>query len=113
MIELRPNNAITAILSSPEQKQDYYFDLEPKQTATVSFTAPSFEYKVTYEKEEHPVEKGDGADAHEGPTLDFTKTETHTFTESTKHRIYLTVTSADGVTLPSDGYTISLAVAVD
>jgi hypothetical protein len=111
MIELRPNNTITAILRSPEQKNDYYFDLAPNQTVTVSFTAPSLEYKVTHAKKELPIDKGDGADAHEGPTIDFTTTETYTFSESTNHRIFLTVTSADGVTLPSDSYTIGLSVA--
>lgn len=110
MTKLQAHEAMTTTLAHPDEWQLYYFDLAPNQVATVTFTAPSFEYMVMYDKEEYPLEKGDGADAHEGPTIDFNTTQTFTFTEATKHRIYLIITSAIASVLPSASYTIGLTV---
>ena len=112
MLELQPNTMKTAALDSAADKHEYFFDIEPNQPNVVTFVAPSFEYSVTYTKQ-NLLEKGGGVDAHDEDEVDFTSEETFTFSESVKHRIFLTVSSANESVLPTDEYTISLTVAED
>lgn len=111
MIKLENGNALRATLSDPAEKHDYYFDLEAGTTVTITFVAPSLEYGVKSVAQAYPLEKGGPANAHNGGDLDFTTKEIFTFSQQTKHRVYLTVASANAAMLPSAGYTIAMAVA--
>ena len=111
MTELQNGSQINDMLNNPDEMHDYFFELNPNERVTITFVAPSLEYKLLHVKEAYPLPKGGTVNGHSGGPVDFTTSEEIVFTESTKHRIYLTIASADGVTLPSDGYTISMSVA--
>ena len=111
MTELQNGSEIRTELSNPQEKHDYYFDVDPNQAVMITFTAPSFEYAVKYFKKAYPLDKGGPANAHDGGEVDFGTEATFTFNESAKQIVYLTVASATASMQPSDGYTISMSVA--
>lgn len=108
LTELQLGNPITAMLSNPSEKRDYYFDLFANQPVMLSLTAPPQAYQWYHYKVEHPVPKPGPVSAHSlTKGLGFTTT-TETFAESADYRIYLSIGSADEAVLPSAGYTIGI-----
>lgn len=110
MTELQNGNEIRTTLSSPTEKHDYRFDVEPNYPVAITFIAPSFDYAVTYEQVPFPLEKGGPANAHDIGDIDFTTEETFHFQATTKNRVYLTVAGKQATALPSDGYILRMTV---
>ena len=109
MNELQHGAVFSTGLDSPDSKHHYYFEALPNQAVTITITAPSVEYEVTFVKKQHPIDKGGGVDAHAVASIDFTTTDTYTFFEATAHTVYLSIGSANQYSLPSAGYTIRMA----
>ena len=110
LTELRDGSEVTATLNSPQEEHNYYFDVEPNQTVTITFTAPPSDYELRYTKAQYPLPKDGPVNAHTVAPTGVGMVQNLTFTESTKHRVDLTVASADGSTLPSSSYTIGMNV---
>ncbi|MCB0061500.1 MAG: hypothetical protein KDE19_05280 [Caldilineaceae bacterium] len=108
MTELEQGQAVTATLSSPDEKHHYFFVVPADEPMTLHFTAPPSAYAVTFVQKAFPLDKEGGAVAHSDDVISLT-TETYQFAESSPKAVYLSVASANGSTVPSADYTIQLA----
>lgn len=110
MVELTNGMEFSSEFENASDSHDFFFNIEPHQTVTIAFDAPPFEYQLSYTDLEPKGKGGIGHAIAKGLSDSLSVAQKLIFTAgSESQKIYVTVSNANP-SLPSAGYTISMAV---